>query len=89
MECSLGYAGNPGRSGHKLAMKMDSEIYEAREKICKLINGTEPLNVIFTFNGYCFRFRESCRSIIYINHNITPNYKYSSNYRLFFVNLPH
>lgn len=32
MECSLGYAGNPGRSGHKLAMKMDSEIYEAREK---------------------------------------------------------
>lgn len=51
MECSLGYAGNPGRSGHKLAMKMDSEIYEAREKICKLINGTEPLNVIFTFNG--------------------------------------
>ncbi|KXB66097.1 cysteine desulfurase family protein [Parvimonas sp. KA00067] len=51
MECSLYYAGNPGRSGHKLAMKMDLEIYETREKICKLINGTEPLNVIFTFNG--------------------------------------
>lgn len=51
MECSLGYAGNPGRSGHKLAMKMDLEIYETREKICKLINGTEPLNVIFTFNA--------------------------------------
>lgn len=51
MECSLGYAGNPGRSGHKLAMKMDLEIYETREKICKLINGTEVLNVIFTFNA--------------------------------------
>lgn len=51
MECSLGYAGNPGRSGHKLAMKMDLEIYETREKICNLINGTEPLNVIFTFNA--------------------------------------
>lgn len=51
MECSLGYAGNPGRSGHKLAMKMDLEIYETREKLCKLINGTEVLNVIFTFNA--------------------------------------
>lgn len=50
-ECYLGYAGNPGRSGHKLAMKMDLEIYETREKICKLINGTEVLNVIFTFNA--------------------------------------
>lgn len=51
MECSLGYAGNPGRSGHKLAMKMDLEIYETREKICNLINGNEVLNVIFTFNA--------------------------------------
>lgn len=51
MECYLGYAGNPGRSGHKLAMKMDLEIYETREKICNLINGTEVLNVIFTFNA--------------------------------------
>ena len=51
MECYLGYAGNPGRSGHKLAMKMDLEIYETREKICKLLNGTEVLNVIFTFNA--------------------------------------
>ena len=51
MECSLGYAGNPGRSGHKLAMKMDLEIYETREKLCNLINGTEVLNVIFTFNA--------------------------------------
>ena len=51
MECYLGYAGNPGRSGHKLAMKMALEIYETREKICKLINGTEVLNVIFTFNA--------------------------------------
>lgn len=50
MDCSLNYAANPGRSGHKLAMKMDLEIYETREKICKFINGTNPLNVIYTFN---------------------------------------
>lgn len=49
-DCSLNYAANPGRSGHKLAMKMDLEIYETREKLCKFINGTNPLNVIFTFN---------------------------------------
>ena len=51
MECYLGYACNPWSSGHKLAMKMDLEIYETREKICKLINWTEVLNVIFTFNA--------------------------------------
>ena len=51
MECSLQYAGNPGRSGHKLAMKMDLEIYEIREKLCSLVNGTNVLNVIYTFNG--------------------------------------
>jgi len=50
-ECYLNYAGSPGRSGHKMAMKMDFGLYETREKICKLINGTNPLNVIYTFNG--------------------------------------
>ena len=51
MDCSLNYAANPGRSGHKLALKMDLEIYETREKLCKLINGDNALNMIFTFNG--------------------------------------
>lgn len=51
MDCSLNYAANPGRSGHKLALKMDLEIYETREKLCKLINGDNVLNMIFTFNG--------------------------------------
>lgn len=51
MDCSLHYAGNPGRSGHKMALKMDLEIYETREKLCKFINGSNPLNLIFTFNG--------------------------------------
>lgn len=51
VDCSLHYAANPGRSGHKLAMKMDREIYETREKLCKFINATNPLNIIYTFNA--------------------------------------
>lgn len=50
-DCFENYAGNPGRSGHKMAMKIDYEIYKTREKLCKFINGTNVLNTIFTFNG--------------------------------------
>lgn len=49
--CINNYAGNPGRSGHKMALRIDMEIYRTREKLCKFINGTNTLNTIFTFNG--------------------------------------
>lgn len=44
------YGANPGRSGHRLSLQMDREIYKARETITKLIGGTDPFHLIFTKN---------------------------------------
>jgi len=44
------YGANPGRSGHKLALRMGREIYETRELLAKLFNIDNPMNVIFTSN---------------------------------------
>ena len=44
------YGANPGRSGHKLALKLGREIYETRELIAKLFNIDNPMNIIYTFN---------------------------------------
>lgn len=50
-DCISNYCANPGRSGHRLAMKSARMIYEARENIAKLFNIPDPLNVIFTYNA--------------------------------------
>lgn len=50
MEVSQNYCANPGRSGHKFALKMDREIYQVREKLTSFLGGTNPMNTIFTFN---------------------------------------
>lgn len=44
------YGANPGRSGHKLALRLGREIFETRELIAKLFNIKNPMNIIFTFN---------------------------------------
>ena len=44
------YGANPGRAGHKMALKAGRGIYETREIISKLFNIDNPMNVIFTFN---------------------------------------
>ncbi len=44
------YGANPGRSGHKLALKLGREIYETRELIAKLFNIDNPMNIIFSYN---------------------------------------
>ena len=44
------YGANPGRSGHKLALKLGREIYETRELIARLFNIDNPMNIIYTFN---------------------------------------
>lgn len=49
-EVSKDYCANPGRSGHKMALRMDREIFEARENLTKFLGGKDPLNTIFTFN---------------------------------------
>lgn len=44
------YGANPGRAGHKMALKAGRGIYETREIISKLFNIENPMNIIFTFN---------------------------------------
>ena len=50
MKAMKEYGANPGRSGHKLALRLGREIFETREVIAKLFNIKNPMNVIFTFN---------------------------------------
>lgn len=51
MDCMKNYCANPGRAGHKLAMKSARKIYDARENIAKLFNVDNPMNIIFTNNA--------------------------------------
>lgn len=44
------YAANPGRSGHKLAMKAGQMIYDCRVAVAKLFNVKNEENIIFTLN---------------------------------------
>ncbi|NLX61404.1 MAG: aminotransferase class V-fold PLP-dependent enzyme [Tissierellia bacterium] len=50
MKAMKEYGANPGRSGHKLAIRMGREIYETRELLAKLFNIDNPMNIIFTYN---------------------------------------
>ncbi|NLL80957.1 MAG: aminotransferase class V-fold PLP-dependent enzyme [Tissierellia bacterium] len=45
------YGANPGRSGHKMALKLSRGIYDTREMMSKLFNVSNPMNVIMTFNA--------------------------------------
>lgn len=49
--CMKNYCANPGRAGHKMAMRAGREIYDARENIAKLFNIDNPMNIIFTHNA--------------------------------------
>ena len=44
------YGSNPGRSGHKMALKSSRGIFNTRNEISKLFNIKNPMNVILTFN---------------------------------------
>ncbi len=50
MEAMIDYGANPGRSGHKKALKSSRGIFDTRVQISKLFNIKNPMNVIFTFN---------------------------------------
>lgn len=45
------YGANPGRSGHKLALKISRGIYETRDLLGRLFNYNNPMNIILTFNA--------------------------------------
>ncbi|CEK32434.1 cysteine desulfurase [[Clostridium] sordellii] len=51
LDCMENYGANPGRAGHKLAMRAGMEIYECRENLAKLLNVKNPMNIIFTHNA--------------------------------------
>ncbi|GMG98081.1 aminotransferase class V-fold PLP-dependent enzyme [Tepidimicrobium xylanilyticum] len=50
MKAMKEYGANPGRSGHKLALRLGREIFETRELLANLFNIKNPMNLIFTFN---------------------------------------
>lgn len=50
MEVMTEYGANPGRSGHKLAMRANREIFDTREKLATLFHIENPLDIAFTFN---------------------------------------
>lgn len=51
LEAMKYYGANPGRSGHKLALKAGRGIYETREALATLFNIDNPMNIIFTNNA--------------------------------------
>jgi cysteine desulfurase/selenocysteine lyase len=50
MEAMREYGANPGRSGHKLALRMGREVYKTRELLAQLFKVPNPMNIIFTSN---------------------------------------
>lgn len=50
IEAMTCYGANPGRSGHKIALKASRGIFDTRSQISKLFNIKNPMNVILTFN---------------------------------------
>ncbi len=51
ISCMKNYCANPGRSGHKLAMRSNKAVYDARCEIAGFFNAPDPLHVIFTKNA--------------------------------------
>ncbi len=50
-DCMKNFGANPGRSGHKMAMKAAQEIYECRELTAEFFGISNAENVIFTQNA--------------------------------------
>lgn len=51
MKAMKDYGANPGRSGHKLALKTNRGIYKTRQLVSQLFNIEDPLDLAFTFNA--------------------------------------
>lgn len=50
MKVMKGYGSNPGRSGHKMALKLGREIFGTRQSLAELFQIKDPMNLIYTFN---------------------------------------
>jgi len=49
--CMREYCANPGRGGHVLSIKAGMAVTDTREKVCRLFNIREPLQLSFTKNA--------------------------------------
>ncbi|TYP57416.1 aminotransferase class V-fold PLP-dependent enzyme [Thermosediminibacter litoriperuensis] len=45
------FGGNPGRSGHRMALAAARLVYEAREALAEFFNAESPTNIVFTMNA--------------------------------------
>lgn len=50
LEAMKEYGANPGRSGHKLALRAGREIFNTRQLLSELFGIEDPLDIAFTFN---------------------------------------
>ncbi len=50
-KCLREYCGNPGRSGHPLALRSAEAVFDTRSEICALFGTTRQENVIFATNA--------------------------------------
>jgi len=50
-DCMRNYCANPGRSGHKMAYKSAMVVEETRDKLAKLFNVKNPMDIVYTFNA--------------------------------------
>ena len=50
-KCMRQYCANPGRSGHRLALEAGRAIFRTRERLCRLFNIENPMQVVFTSNA--------------------------------------
>jgi cysteine desulfurase/selenocysteine lyase len=50
-KCMRDYGANPGRSGHRLALQAGRAIFKTRERLCRLFNIDNPMQIVFTSNA--------------------------------------
>lgn len=71
------YGGNPGRSGHKLSMRVSSRIFSVRQSAAEMF-GAETENVAFTPNC-TFALNMTIKGIMqYGGHIIISNYEHNA-----------
>lgn len=50
-ECARTSLGNPGRSGHRMAVESERSVARGRQLLCELLHGEHPDRFVFTLNG--------------------------------------
>ena len=80
-DCLLNYSANPGRSGHKPALRAGRAVYETRVNLANFFGITDPLRVIFT-SGATHSLNLAIKgSLEKGDHVITTSMEHNSIYR--------